>query len=184
MPGRMPHPAKRRRKPLSDTSEKNTVSGGDPIRREWEELAKIVAPCLGCTACSSSCPVFQSDREKNPRKIIRELGRGRHDGILDAVDIWWCGGCYACEAHCPQGVPLTRVLFRLKNRAVRTGRSIPGSITRTAEALRTGTVVPVSDAIRKKREALGLPLPPECSTGEIETILKAARLSDKAKPSK
>ena len=179
----MPRPAKKRRSPLSDSVEKKIDSEEDPIRKELEALAKIVAPCLQCTTCASSCPVFQTDSGKNPRKIIHELGKGELDGILDALDFWWCGGCYTCQVHCPQGVPLTQVLFRLKNLAVLAGKELPDYISRSAAALKTGSVVPIRDEIIKKREALGLPVLAECSTDEIGAILKATRISDVVKPS-
>ena len=127
--------------------------------------------------------MFQTDNAKNPRKIVYELGKGELDDILDALDFWWCGGCYTCEAHCPQGVPLTQVLFRLKNLAILAGKELPDYIPRSAVALKTGSAVPIRDEILKKREELGLPVLLEYSTDDIEIIPKTTRISGTVKPS-
>ena len=47
----------------------------DSILKELEALAKVVAPCLECTTCASACPVFQSDSQRNPRRLLNRLGR-------------------------------------------------------------------------------------------------------------
>ena len=150
----------------------------DSILKELEELAKVVAPCLDCTTCASACPVFQSDSERNPRRLINRLGRREFEGLLDEVDFWWCGACYSCEAHCPQDVPLTHVFFRLKNLAFHKGKQIPKLVLRTGETLRSGFLIPVTKEIVAKRHALGLPDPVYPDTKEIEKILNATGFSD------
>lgn len=156
----------------------------DPVLDELKELARIVMPCLQCATCASSCPVFQSDSSKNPRRIVYRLCRDEYDGILDEVDFWWCGGCYSCEAHCPQDVPLTRVLFRLKNLAFMTGRSVPKQILRIGEALHTGFVFPLKEEIKAKRDRMGLPDLVKPNVEEIGSLLAATQLADLLKKSK
>jgi len=156
---------------------KETNDDVDSVLSELEPLAKVVAPCLECTTCASACPVFQSDSDRNPRRLINRLGRREFEGLLDEVDFWWCGACYSCEAHCPQGVPLAHVFFRLKNLAFQTGKPIPKLILRTGETLRSGFLIPVKKEITEKRHALGLPDPVCPDTNEIETLLDATGFS-------
>ena len=144
----------------------------ETIKKELELLSKTVAPCLQCATCASSCPVFQLDSTKNPRRIVYRMCHGDIESILDADDFWWCGGCYSCEAHCPQGVPLTRVFFRLKNLAFKQGKRIPDNIKRMGEALATGIALPDNERIKKTRQKLRLPNRIIPDTEEIEKILK------------
>ena len=156
----------------------------DPIMGELEALARIVAPCFQCTTCASACPVFQSDSQRNPRRIIYRLCTRDFVDILDEVDFWWCGSCYSCEVHCPQGVPLTRVFYRLKNLAFHSGKPIPGQIIKAGGALRTGFLFTVRDGIKEKRRGLGLPdlVPPDVQ--EIESILSATGFRELIKKSR
>ncbi len=152
---------------------KNTDS--DPnstLDEELETLTHIVAPCFECATCASSCPVFQSDHQRNPRRIIYNIANGNTKGVLDEVDFWWCGGCYSCEAHCPQNVPLTRIFFKLKNLAFHSGKFIPKSIIRTGKTLQTGFLFTINEKILKKRKQLHLPLINKPSVKEISSLLK------------
>ena len=156
----------------------------DFVMKQLEALAKIVAPCLQCTTCASACPVFQSDRSKNPRLIVHKLCSGDFDKLFKEMEFWWCGGCYSCEAHCPQGVPLTHVLYHLKNLAMKLGLPVPESILRTGRALQTGSIVPLRNEIKARRLKLGLDDAVLPSTEEIESILEATGFFDLMNQSK
>jgi heterodisulfide reductase subunit C len=146
-----------------------------------EELKTITAPCFQCTTCASACPAFQSDRNRNPRLIVRRLQSGAYHHIFDEIDFWWCGGCYSCETHCPQGVPMTGVLFRLKNLAFNMGYSIPKQIQQAGEALKTGFLLPLTNAVNDKRKQLGLPDLKKPAVEEINTILDGTGFLDRLK---
>ena len=147
------------------------------IAKELRALAQLTAPCQQCTSCASACPVFQSDAARNPRRIIHELGSAVSPGILNEVDVWWCGGCYSCEAHCPQGVPLTHVLTQLKQLAFFLGKPVPEAIRRTAVSLKNGTLFPKNEEVLKKRKKLGLPDLEEADTEELVSILESTGFS-------
>ncbi len=155
----------------------------DPIQQDFvtaelSELAILTAPCLGCTTCASACPVFQIRSDRNPRILISRIASGAGDDALEDESVWWCGACYTCEAHCPQGVPLTHVLFRLKNLAVKLGKPVPQSIARAGENLRSGAVIPCGKKATSKRREMGLPDLPAADQTEITTILTAAGFPD------
>lgn len=174
---------------MSDSSKKKDTGPGPALTlgEELENLVRIVAPCFECTTCASSCPVFQSDHDRNPRQIIYRIANGNTDGVLDEVNFWWCGGCYSCEAHCPQGVPLTRIFFQLKNFAFLSGKFVPLPIIRTGKRLPTGFLFPLNEEILKKRKQLQLPPLKKPAVKEIDSILKASgfyEILDKTKYSR
>ncbi len=158
---------------MDENKKSGTDQETDHILKELDDLAKVVAPCFQCTSCASSCPVFQTDPSRTPRKIVQRLSRGDLQNVLDDVDIWWCGGCYTCETRCPQGVSLTDVFFRLKNLAFKTGREIPPNILRNGKMLKQGFLISVNKAILEKRKKLDLPEIQTPDTDEIGTLLKA-----------
>lgn len=149
------------------------IENGGAILKELEALAKVVAPCFQCTTCASSCPVFQTDPDRTPRKIVQRLSKGDLESVLDDVEIWWCGGCYSCETHCPQGVSLTEVLFQLKNLSFKSGREIPQNILRNGKMLAQGFLISVNKSILEKRKSLDLPEIQMPDTDEIGALLEA-----------
>lgn len=159
----------------TDQTDYKPVSNEYPdwVIRDLEELAQTVSPCLQCTMCASACPVFQCNSHKNPRRILYRLGNRQFDGILDEVEFWWCGNCYACTVHCPQSVSPTKVLLRLKNLAFKVGKNIPKELLKPGQNLSQGVIISISNRIRNQRKQLGLPdlNPPD--TQEIQTILQS-----------
>lgn len=158
-----------RRKDLLSLSNKNIPA---LINKELGRLSHLVAPCLQCSSCSASCPLFQTGAKSNPRYIANLLSKGEFEGILDRNDFWWCGACYSCETHCPQGVPLTEVLFRLKNLALHLGKPIPEQILRIGKNLKLGSIQSLNNQLKTRRKKLGLPDLPGPSQDEIKAILK------------
>lgn len=144
----------------------------DWVIQELKDLAQTVSPCLQCTTCASACPVFQFDNHKNPRRILYRLGNHKFDGILDEVDFWWCGNCYACTVHCPQSVSPADVLLHLKNLAFEFGKNIPKELLKTGQNLSHGFMLSIGNRIQNQRKHMGLPdlNPPD--TQEIQIILK------------
>ena len=156
----------------------------DPkIQEKLEQLSKLVAPCLQCASCAASCPVFQTRFERNPRKVAQQLAAGEFDHVFDGDAYWWCGACYSCEAHCPQGVQLTQVFFELKRLAALMGRPIPEYILNIGKRLSEGFVNPVNTRIRDKRKNMGLPAIPQPDLEEIQKILDISGLSQKLQSS-
>jgi len=156
------------------------VDSLDPkIKDKLEQLSGLVAPCLQCASCAASCPVFQTHFDRNPRKVAQRLAASNFDDVLDAEDFWWCGGCYSCEAHCPQGVPLTQVFFELKRMATQLGKPVPKLILKIGQRLSDGFINPVSPEVDRKRRNLGLPSIPEPDLKEIQKILDVTGLYKK-----
>jgi len=53
-----------------------------------------------------------------PHQIMRATALGLTDLIFSSNMLWDCLACYQCEEHCPQGVCVTEVLYKLKNLCV------------------------------------------------------------------
>ncbi len=80
--------------------------------------------CYSCQRCTNICPVvrnYDSPAEvldMMPHQIIYSLGIGNTDIAIGSQMIWSCSTCYLCQEHCPNGVELTDIFYRLKNMAI------------------------------------------------------------------
>jgi heterodisulfide reductase subunit C/nitrate reductase gamma subunit len=80
--------------------------------------------CYSCQRCTNICPVvrnYDSPAEAldmMPHQIIYSLGIGNTDIAVGSQMIWSCSTCYLCQEHCPNGVELTDIFYRLKNMAI------------------------------------------------------------------
>lgn len=77
--------------------------------------------CFQCQTCTNSCPVVASfERPMDhldmlPHQIMHSLGLSMLDNAAAAAMTWQCLTCYNCQEACPQGVPVTDVLYGLRN---------------------------------------------------------------------
>lgn len=77
--------------------------------------------CFQCQTCSNVCPVvscYQHPGESLgllPHQIMYSLELGLVDQAMAAGMTWDCLTCYQCQQHCPQGVPVTDLLYELRN---------------------------------------------------------------------
>jgi len=81
------------------------------------------AYCFGCQTCTTVCPVVGAYDEPTaqlgllPHQIMCSLAMGLEEMASGASMIWDCLTCYQCQEQCPQNVPVTDILFELKNAA-------------------------------------------------------------------
>lgn len=77
--------------------------------------------CFQCQTCTNVCPVVSCfehpGRELGllPHQIMYSLELGLVDQAMAAAMTWDCATCYQCQQHCPQGVPVTDLLYELRN---------------------------------------------------------------------
>jgi heterodisulfide reductase subunit C len=93
-----------------------------------EEVRKerhiAVTDCYQCAKCSAGCPLtFAMDFL--PHEIIRLVGLGQEELVLDSNTIWACSACETCTTRCPNDIDIMGVLDYLKERAVKSGRKVP-----------------------------------------------------------
>lgn len=125
-----------------------------------EGAGNLVA-CYQCSACVAECPAAQQCPDFNPRLIVLAalLGVGELLTGKDSV-IWQCTTCYKCYERCPQGTHPIEVITALKNLAATEGNA-PEEITALHDTVaENATLILQSNAIEKRRGALGLgPVP-------------------------
>jgi heterodisulfide reductase subunit C len=87
--------------------------------------AKNYSVCFGCQTCTTVCPVvrhYENPQETLgllPHQIMHAAGLGLKDLAFGSNMLWDCLTCYQCQEQCPRGVPVTDVLYELKNSAIK-----------------------------------------------------------------
>jgi heterodisulfide reductase subunit C len=49
-----------------------------------------------------------------PNQIIRLLQLGCDEEVLESKTIWICASCFTCEARCPKGVDLSKIMEAIR----------------------------------------------------------------------
>lgn len=87
--------------------------------------AKKILRCIQCGTCSASCPL--TDRmDHAPRELFALIRDGEMEEVLRSNTIWYCVSCYYCMVRCPQEIPVTDLIYALKQMAESCGFSVPG----------------------------------------------------------
>lgn len=123
-----------------------------------DDLAKIKA-CISCGQCSASCP-SGSFTALRTRAVIRKALFGIHK-VLEDPDIWLCSTCFNCLEHCPRTIPVTEIILKLRQMAVRQGHLIDPLKGVINNLIHKGHAVPIDPKWSQLRSKLGLePIPP------------------------
>lgn len=80
--------------------------------------------CLQCGTCGGSCP-NGADMQYTPRALLAMLAAGMDDEVLSANTPWYCVSCYYCTSRCPQQIPITEIMYTLKELAMSRGVQPP-----------------------------------------------------------
>ncbi len=59
--------------------------------------------------------------EHTPRAIFALLRAGMDEIVLRSNTPWICVSCYQCMVRCPQEIPITDIMYALKNIAIQRG---------------------------------------------------------------
>jgi heterodisulfide reductase subunit C len=60
--------------------------------------------------------------DHTPRALFALINAGEEDEVLSSNTPWYCVSCYACTARCPQQIPITDIMYTLKEMAIQDGR--------------------------------------------------------------
>ncbi len=60
--------------------------------------------------------------DHTPRGIFALINAGMEEDVLSSNTPWYCVSCYACTTRCPQQIPITDIMYTLKEMAIRAGR--------------------------------------------------------------
>ena len=74
--------------------------------------------CLQCGSCGGSCP-SAADMDYTPRALFALINAGDEEEVLDSNTPWFCVSCYTCMVRCPQQIPITDIMYTLKQMAIR-----------------------------------------------------------------
>lgn len=77
--------------------------------------------CLQCGTCGGSCP-SAVDMEHTPRQLFAMLMAGMDNAVLTSNTPWHCVSCYYCTVRCPQDIPITDLMYTLKQKAIEAGK--------------------------------------------------------------
>jgi heterodisulfide reductase subunit C2 len=93
-----------------------------PFVREIEAISEQnLLACNQCGRCSAGCPVVE-EMDLLPSQIIR-LAQLGVETVIDSTTPWMCASCLMCQARCPKGVDLPRVMEAIRQIALRRGES-------------------------------------------------------------
>jgi heterodisulfide reductase subunit C len=148
---------------------------------EFKAIKQLLTVCYQCGTCVSSCAAGLVNPEKNIRKFIQNLVNTDDESSLEENDLLWlCASCYQCEDRCPEGIPLTSLLIRLKNMAA-AGGWLPAAVRKEIETLVShGFTFPPLKSIIHRRRRLGLPDLPRPDETEMHILFQASRLDNNA----
>ena len=76
--------------------------------------------CLQCGTCGGSCP-SADDMQHTPRQLFAMVNADMRDDVLRSNTPWYCVSCYYCTVRCPQEIPITDIMYSLKQMAVAEG---------------------------------------------------------------
>jgi len=60
--------------------------------------------------------------DHTPRALFAMINAGMEDEVLGSNTPWYCVSCYACTTRCPQQIPITDLMYTLKQMAVARGK--------------------------------------------------------------
>ncbi len=87
-------------------------------------LAEAAAACIGCGLCEPGCElagVSGPARALGLHAAFRLYGRSSAELPLAAEALAACEDCTGCDARCPTGVPISRIVKSLQERAAAAG---------------------------------------------------------------
>ena len=142
-----------------------------------DQALKAIGACIQCGTCSGGCP---SGRRTalSTRKIIRKALLNMEEVLKDR-DIWMCTTCYTCFERCPRSVPITDIIIKIRNLAVRKGNFLEAHKQLSHILIETGHGVPLGNADNKwakLRVSYGLPTLPPTTHMHPEDIQEIAVL--------
>ena len=101
------------------TSGDRQITGGS---FDFDRLDKLLAAvpegeklktCIQCGSCSSSCPAVENISSTR-RYVWRMLQMGMVEEVISSSLFWDCTTCSMCEIRCPRGIPLSDIIFKLR----------------------------------------------------------------------
>lgn len=77
------------------------------------EYGREIRKCIQCGTCSASCPLTDA-MDYGPRSLFALIRDGKMAQVLNSNTPWTCVSCYQCTNRCPQEIPVTELMYTLK----------------------------------------------------------------------
>ena len=81
---------------------------------------RSVQKCIQCGTCSASCPLTDC-MDYGPRELIALIREGEMTEALSSNTPWYCVSCYQCVVRCPREIPVTDLIYSVKQMAEKFG---------------------------------------------------------------
>lgn len=88
-----------------------------------EMSRQTIQRCYQCIKCTSGCPVAEV-MDYPPDRILKMVQLGMKEEVLTSNTIWLCAMCKVCAVRCPNNVSVLRVMYALREIALRNGVEI------------------------------------------------------------
>jgi len=85
---------------------------------------KDILRCIQCGTCSASCPLAER-MDHAPRELFALIRDGDMEEALRSDTPWYCVSCYHCMVRCPQQIPVTDLMYALKEMAIKNDLAPP-----------------------------------------------------------
>jgi heterodisulfide reductase subunit C len=88
------------------------------VKKVQEISGENFHKCMQCGTCSGSCPMLE-EMQISPRQLVALAHFGLSDLLLKADTVWLCASCHTCEARCPRGLDLPKLMEAIRQVALR-----------------------------------------------------------------
>lgn len=85
-----------------------------------EHGGRLLDSCIQCGTCSGSCPLA-GEMDFGPRGLFALIRAGDLEPALRSNTLWLCVSCQACTVRCPREMPVTELIYALKQMALAHG---------------------------------------------------------------
>ena len=84
------------------------------------EPGRPILTCIQCGTCSGSCPLA-GEMDRGPRAVFALIRDGQVEEALASNTAWYCVSCYQCMVQCPQQIPITDIMYLIKQMSLAHG---------------------------------------------------------------
>jgi heterodisulfide reductase subunit C len=95
---------------------------GPLIRKVREISGQDANLCMQCGLCAGSCPMT-GEMEIYTRRAMHLLQLGQIDAVLAQRMAYLCASCHACQARCPRGIDIPKLVEALRLLSLRSGEN-------------------------------------------------------------
>ena len=140
---------------------------------------ETVKHCFQCGTCSGSCPSGRRTPYK-VRQIVRKCLLGLKEEVIADEALWMCTTCYTCQERCLRSVKIVEIIKKARNIAAHAGYMAKPHKMTGVFVMNTGHGVPINDATKELRKAVGLSeIPPTTHAfpEALEEVQKICKLT-------